>query len=168
MDAGTTSRLGTRLDAKPKFTCVRLNSQTPCPPPGAVPANQGCCVVGSSYIHSYKQVSGLALAARSMPFGLHLIEDHVSGVSPATPRLTSREPIPGFGGALWELCGSLEVALGWLWGRNRLPINKLWGGFEVALGWPCRLFIIHPSSFILRLKVRSSRFKVRSSGPPAL
>jgi len=22
---------------------------------------------------------------------------------------------PGFEGALWELCGSFEVALGWLW-----------------------------------------------------
>jgi hypothetical protein len=26
------------------------------------------------------------------------------------------------------------VALGWLWGRNPLAINTLWGGFDVALG----------------------------------
>jgi len=24
------------------------------------------------------------------------------------------------------------VALGWLWGRNQLPINRPWGGLEVA------------------------------------
>jgi hypothetical protein len=28
----------------------------------------------------------------------------------------------------------MRVALGWLWGRNRLAINRLWGGFDVALG----------------------------------
>jgi hypothetical protein len=26
------------------------------------------------------------------------------------------------------------VALRWLWGRNALAINTLWGGFDVALG----------------------------------
>ena len=34
--------------------------------------------------------------------------------------------------ALGELCRSLGEALGSHWGRNRLPINTLWGGFRVA------------------------------------
>src|ERR1035437_4931462 len=41
MSAGAASRLRTLLKAKPKLTYVRLNSQTPCPPRGAVPVNQG-------------------------------------------------------------------------------------------------------------------------------
>src|SRR5207245_67526 len=31
------------LNTKPKLTCLRLNTQTPCPPRGAVPVNQGRC-----------------------------------------------------------------------------------------------------------------------------
>jgi hypothetical protein len=31
------------------------------------------------------------------------------------------------------------VALGWLWGRNPLAINTLWGGFDVAFRWLCAL-----------------------------
>jgi hypothetical protein len=38
----TWSRLRTLLKAKPKLAYIRLNSQTPCPPRGAVPVNQGC------------------------------------------------------------------------------------------------------------------------------
>src|ERR1035441_504164 len=34
-----------------------------------------------------------------------------------------------------RLWGSIVVALGWLWGRNRLAINTLCGGFDVALMW---------------------------------
>src|ERR1035437_5510651 len=37
-----------------------------------------------------------------------------------------------FGVVLGELCRSLGEALGSHWGRNRLPINTLWGGFGVA------------------------------------
>src|SRR5882724_9712736 len=37
------SRLRTLLKNEAKMTYVRLNSQTPCPPRGAVPVNQGCC-----------------------------------------------------------------------------------------------------------------------------
>ena len=33
------------------------------------------------------------------------------------------------------LVGGLWVALGWLWGRNRLAINRLCSGFDVALMW---------------------------------
>ncbi len=43
MNPGTASRLRTLLQAKPKLTCVILNSQTPCPPRGAVPVYQACC-----------------------------------------------------------------------------------------------------------------------------
>src|ERR1035437_3047671 len=42
---------------------------------------------------------------------------------------------PGFEGALEELWGRIGVALGWLWGRNRLPINTLCGAFDVAFRW---------------------------------
>ena len=35
--------------------------------------------------------------------------------------------------ALEELWGRIGDALGWLWSRNRLPINTLWSGFGVAL-----------------------------------
>ena len=42
--------------------------------------------------------------------------------------------------ALLELCGSfvgaLVVALWWLYSRNQLAINTLYGGFGVALRWP--------------------------------
>ncbi len=40
MNPGTASRLRTLLHAKPKLTYVKLNSQTPCPPRGAVLVNQ--------------------------------------------------------------------------------------------------------------------------------
>src|ERR1039457_1505233 len=33
--------------------------------------------------------------------------------------------------------GGFGVALGWLWGRNAVPINRLWCGLGVALGWLC-------------------------------
>jgi hypothetical protein len=37
--------------------------------------------------------------------------------------------------ALGSHWGSFRVALRWLWGRNRLAINTLCGGFDVALRW---------------------------------
>src|ERR1035437_1812649 len=55
--------------------------------------------------------------------------------------------------ALGSHRGSFRVALGWLWGRNRLPINTLWGGFGLALGGFVRPFFILHSSFCPRLRV---------------
>ena len=43
----------------------------------------------------------------------------------------------------------MGVALGWLWGRNRLAISRLWSGFKVALGGFARPLCILPSSFCI-------------------
>ena len=43
-----------------------------------------------------------------------------------------------------------QVALGWLWGRNRLAINRLWGGVDVALGGFARPFRTPHSAFAPR------------------
>src|SRR5439155_4605909 len=42
IDAGTASRLRTRRKNEAKLAYFKLNIQTPCPPRGAVPVNQGC------------------------------------------------------------------------------------------------------------------------------
>jgi hypothetical protein len=39
-----------------KLTYIRLNNQTPCPPRGAVPVNQGCRL--SSFTHSIQFAFG--------------------------------------------------------------------------------------------------------------
>src|ERR1039458_267437 len=54
--------------------------------------------------------------------------------------------------------GGLRVALGWLWGRNPLAINRLWGGFKMALGGFAgpSTFCILPSTFALLPFLHSS------------
>jgi hypothetical protein len=60
------------------------------------------------------------------------------------------EPSGSLEVALGWLWGGFRVALGWLWGRNPLAINTLWGGSAVALGGFARI-----------VEVRGSRFRVR-------
>jgi hypothetical protein len=47
------------------------------------------------------------------------------------------------------LWGRIGVALGWLWGAYRLPINTLCGGFDVALMWLWALFLLSAFYFVL-------------------
>jgi YD repeat-containing protein len=53
LNAGTASRLRTQ-HKEGKLTYIRLNIQTPCPPRGAVPVNQGCCGRLSTFTYDYR------------------------------------------------------------------------------------------------------------------
>jgi hypothetical protein len=91
------------------------------------------------------------------------------GMPHAFPRLWG-----SIGVALETHWGRIVGALGWLWSRNRLPINTLCGGFDVALGglrgaappllFSTFCFLLSLGGGFARLfKVRGSRFEVQSS-----
>ena len=58
------------------------------------------------------------------------------------------------------------MALGWLWGRNPLAINTLWGGLGVALAGLTRLFRNPHSGLAERFIVGATK-PARPSTPEA-